>query len=43
MIIKKNRKTYTAEFKAEALKLTKHVGIAEAAWQLKLYETQIYN
>lgn len=43
MTTKKNRKTYTAEFKAEALKLAERVGVAEAAGQLKLYETQIYN
>lgn len=43
MTIKKNRKTYTAEFKAEALKLAERVGVAEAARQLKIYETQIYN
>lgn len=41
MTTKKNRKTYTAEFKAEALKLAERVGVAEAARQL--YETQIYN
>lgn len=43
MTIKKNRKTYTAESKAEALKLAERVGVAEAARQLKLNETQIYN
>ena len=43
MTTKKNRKTYTAEFKTEALKLTERVGVAEAARQLKIYETQIYN
>lgn len=43
MTTKKNRKTYTAEFKAEALKPAGRVGVAEAAWQLKLYETWIYN
>ena len=43
MTTKKNRKTYTAEFKAEALKLAERVGVAEAARQLKLYDTQIYN
>ncbi len=43
MTTKQNRKTYTAEFKAEALKLAERVGVAEAARQLKLYETQIYN
>lgn len=43
MTIKKNSKIYTAEFKAEALKLAERVGVAEAARQLKIYETQIYN
>lgn len=43
MTTKKNRKTYTAEFKTEAQKLAERVGVAEAAPQLKLYETQIYN
>lgn len=43
MTTKKNRKTYTAEFKAEALKLAEHVGVAEAARQLKIYESQLYN
>ncbi len=38
MTTKKNRKTYTAEFKAEALKLAERVGVAEAARQLKLYK-----
>lgn len=43
MTIKKTRKTHTAEFKAEALKLAERVGVAEAARQLKIYESQIYN
>ena len=43
MTIKKNRKTYTAEFKAETPKLAERVGVAETARQLKIYETQIYN
>ena len=30
MTIKKNRKTYTAEFEAEALKLAERVVVAEA-------------
>lgn len=38
MTINKTRKTHTAEFKAEALKLAELVGLAEAARQLKIYE-----
>lgn len=33
MTIKKNGKTYTAEFKAEALKLAERVGVVEAVRQ----------
>jgi transposase len=36
MTIKNNLKLYKAEFKAEALKLAERVGVAAAAWQLKL-------
>lgn len=43
MTIKKTRKTHTAEFKSEALKLAERVGVAEAARQLKIYESQLYN
>ncbi len=43
MITKKIRKTHTAEFKGEALKLAERVGVAEAARQLKIYESQLYN
>ncbi len=43
MTTKKIRKTYTAEFKAEALKLAERVGVAEAARQLKIYESQLYS
>lgn len=43
MTTKKTHKTHTAEFKAEALKLAKRVGVAEAARQLKIYESQLYN
>ena len=43
MTTKKIRKTHTAEFKAEALKLDERVGVAEAARQLKIYESQLYN
>lgn len=43
MTAKKTRKTHTTEFKVEALKLTERVGVAEAARQLKIYESQLYN
>ena len=37
------RKQYTAEFHDEALKLTEHIGVAAAARELSLYESQLYN
>lgn len=43
MTTQKTRKTHTAEFKAEAMKLVERVGVAEAARQLKIYESQLYN
>ncbi|MCE9687447.1 IS3 family transposase [Shewanella sp. AS16] len=43
MTTKTKRKIHTAEFKAEALKLASRVGVAAAAKELKLYESQIYN
>ena len=43
MSTKKVRKTHTAEFKAEALKLADKIGVAAAARELKLYESQLYN
>lgn len=43
MTSKSKRKTYTAEFKAEALKLAKLKGVADAARELGIYESQIYN
>ena len=43
MSTKKKRKVYTAEFKAEALKLADKVGVAEAAKQLGVYDSQLYN
>lgn len=43
MTTKKTRKTHTAKFKAEALKLAERVGVAEAARQLKIHESQLYN
>ena len=43
MSTKKVRKTHTPEFKAEALKLADKIGVAAAARELKLYESQLYN
>ena len=39
---KKTRKTYSAEFKEEALKLAVKVGVAQAARELSIYESQLY-
>lgn len=39
---KKTRKTYSAEFKEEALKLATKIGIAQAARELTVYESQLY-
>lgn len=39
---KKIRKTYSAEFKEEALKLAAKVGMAQAARELNVYESQLY-
>ena len=39
---KKTRKTYSAEFKEEALKLATKVGVAQAARELGIYESQLY-
>jgi transposase len=36
-------KRYTAEFKAEALKLAERLGVAEAAEKLGIYPSQIYS
>lgn len=43
MSTKKKRKIYNAEFKAEALKLADRVGVAAAAKELGIYDSQIYN
>jgi transposase-like protein len=43
MSTKKVRKTHTTEFKAEALKLVDKIGVAAAAKDLMLYESQLYN
>ena len=37
------RKTYTPEFKSEALKLAKLKGVSAAAKELGIYEFQLYN
>ena len=39
---KKIRKTYSAEFKEEALKLAAKVGMAQAARELNVYESLLY-
>jgi transposase len=36
-------KRYTAEFKAEALKLAERISVAEAAERLGIYPSQIYS
>jgi len=38
----KTRKQYTREFKAEALALAERVGVAAAARELGLHESQLY-
>lgn len=40
---KNKRKSYTAEFKAEALKLAQIKGVTAAAKELGVYESQLYN
>ncbi|RLM03730.1 transposase [Gibbsiella quercinecans] len=39
---KKPRKQHTPEFRDEALKLAERIGVAAAARQLTLYESQLY-
>jgi transposase len=39
---KKPRKQYTPEFRQEALKLAERIGVAAAARELSLYESQLY-
>ncbi len=41
--IKKPRKQHTPEFRNEALKLAERIGVAAAARELSLYESQLYN
>ncbi|ELC6795921.1 IS3 family transposase, partial [Salmonella enterica] len=40
---KKPRKQHTPEFRHEALKLAERIGVAAAARELSLYESQLYN
>ena len=42
-VSKKPRKQHTPEFRSEALKLAERVGVAAAARELNLYESQLYN
>jgi len=39
---KKPRKKHTPEFRSEALKLAERIGVAAAARELSLYESQLY-
>lgn len=39
---KKSRKQHTPEFRQEALKLAERIGVAAAAHELSLYESQVY-
>ena len=43
MSAKKQRKIYTQEFRVEALKLAERIGVAAAAKELDVYDSQIYN
>ncbi len=40
---RKPRKQHTPEFRDEALKLAERIGVAAAARELSLYESQLYN
>lgn len=40
---KKPRKQHTPEFRQEALKLAKRIGVAAAARELSLYKSQLHN
>ena len=40
---KKTRKKHTPEYRNEALKLAERIGVAAAARELSLYESQLYN
>jgi transposase len=39
---KKSRKQHTPEFRSKALKLAERIGVAAAARELSLYESQLY-
>lgn len=39
---KKPRKQHSPEFRSEALKLAERIGVAAAAHELSLYESQLY-
>ena len=39
---KKSRKQHSPEFRQEALKLAERIGVAAAARELSLYESQLY-
>ena len=39
----KVRKQHSPEFRSEALKLAERIGVAAAARELSLYESQLYN
>ncbi|WP_410922297.1 transposase, partial [Pseudomonas aeruginosa] len=41
-VSKKPRKQHTPEFRNEALKLAERIGVAAAARELSLYESQLY-
>lgn len=41
-VSKKSRKQYSPEFRSEALKLAERIGVAAAARELSLYESQLY-
>ena len=43
MTTKAKRKLHSPEFKAEALKLAAKIGVASAARELGIYESQLYN
>jgi transposase len=40
---RKPRKQHSPEFRQEALKLAERIGVAAAARELSLYESQLYN
>lgn len=41
-VTKKPRKQYSPEYRSEALKLAGRIGVAAAARELSLYESQLY-